>query len=275
MMVSKPTVFISLLVHVLLLALLYCFAKPADLPEPPKSMQAVLMAVPASKISAQSTPAKPTTAVAKPQPEPKPEPTPKPVPEPTPKPTPKIEPKAKPEPAPKVEPATKAKADPVLDIKPPVKKPVVDKKPVKPHFDDAAFDKEIADVEAESQRLNDQATKRKRDADAAAKVAADAQARLQAEQIGQYMLAINKKIKSQWRRPASVVTPNLVSLLRITVLPGGEVASVVIQNSSGNEAFDVSAKEAVARASPLPVPSDAVLFREQFKVFMLKYKSEN
>ena len=49
---------------------------------------------------------------------------------------------------------------------------------------------------------------------------------------------------------------------------------MVITQPSGNEAFDASALEAVRRASPLPVPSDPTLFREQFKVLMLKFKPE-
>ena len=98
-------------------------------------------------------------------------------------------------------------------------------------------------------------------------------ARDQAAQIREFTEAIHKKIKSQWRRPANV-NAQLTTGVRITVLPGGEVASVIVTRSSGNAAFDASVKEAVERASPLPVPSDVMLFRENFRVFSLNYNTE-
>lgn len=267
MTLSPRTIIASLLLHVLVLVLFWLFASPSTLPEPPKVMQAVLMSVP---------PGPPAKApAAAPAPAPAPEPLPPPV-----QPKPPVPPK--PEPATKPVVPPKPKPEAVL----PAKKP---EKP-KPKIDDQRLDQEMAEIEAEASRVKaaDDA-RRKREAELrqqalaqalkdeaeamAADAAAAARARQMAAQIGEFQIAINKKIKSLWRRPANV-TGKLVTEMRITLLPGGEVASVLITRSSGNQAFDASAEEAVRRASPLPVPSDPLLFREQFKVLILKFKPE-
>ena len=61
---------------------------------------------------------------------------------------------------------------------------------------------------------------------------------------------------------------------RQVTLPDGTILSQRLLKSSGNPAFDASVKEAVERASPLPVPSDVMLFRENFRVFSLNYNTE-
>ena len=205
---------------------------------------------------------------------------------------------ALPEPLPEpVKPLPVAKPKPVLPPKPiPATKPVpanpAIKQPdaVKPKPVIEPPDEELAAIEKESKRISDEqaATRKQREADARQKAIADAlkaeadaiaadaaneRARRMSAQIGEFQLAINRKIKSSWRRPAAVAG-KLVTELRITLLPGGEVASVVVVKSSGNDAFDESAKDAVSRANPLPVPSDPALFREQFKVLLLKFKPE-
>lgn len=277
MKLSLPNILLSLLIHGVVLALFWVYAKPASLPDPPKVMQAILMSAPAAMATEApmtSTPNEPVATIPveppapQPLPEPKPDPKrePKTVPLPSPKPTPKPEPKVESKPTPK--PSVPAKPKPVIE----------------------PIDEELEAVELETKRLAEaQAAARKQreaearqqaiadalkaEADAIAADAAKERARLLSAQIGQFQLAINRKIKSNWRRPAAV-SGNLTTELRITLLPGGEVASVVVVKSSGNDAFDESAKDAVNRANPLPVPSDAVLFREQFKVLLLKFKPE-
>lgn len=258
--------------------MLWLFATPAKLPEPPKVMQAILMAAPASAVTASPEPVAVTAPVA---PEPVKIEPPKPVPPTPPKPVP-------PKPTPPKPAPEKPKPEPVL--KPLATKPAPVKPEVKPKPAIEPVDDEFAAVEKESKRIADeQATARKqREADARLKAAADAlkaeadaiaadaaneRARRMSAQIGEFQIAINRKIKSNWRRPVAV-SGKLVTELRITLLPGGEVASVVVVKSSGNEAFDESAKDAVSRANPLPVPSDPALFREQFKVLLLKFKPE-
>lgn len=280
MKLSLPTVLASILLHGVLLALLWLFAKPANLPEPPKVMQAMLMAAPAGMTTASPEPV--PEAPAPPEPAPVQPETPKPPPAPV-KPLPVAKPVVPPKPAqpPKPEPVIKP-----APAKPEIKKPEV----VKPKPVIEPPDEELAAIEKESRRIADEqaAARKQREADARQKALADAlkaeadaiaadaaneRARRMSAQIGEFQLAINRKIKSNWRRPAAV-SGKLVTELRITLLPGGEVASVVVVKSSGNDAFDESAKDAVSRANPLPVPSDPALFREQFKVLLLKFKPE-
>lgn len=277
MKLSLPEIIASIFLHGILVALFWLYAKPAELPEPPKVMQAMLMSAPSSTIAASPELAAEPAPAPEPPLEvepPKPTPPPKPAPQ---KPTP-----PKPEPVPtKPVPVPK----PLVTKPAPAKPDVVKPKPIIEPIDD-----ELAAVEKESKRFADEqaAARKQRETEARLKAAADAlkaeadaiaadaaneRARRMSAQIGEFQLAINRKIKSNWRRPAAV-SGKLVTELRITLLPGGEVASVVVVKSSGNEAFDESAKDAVSRANPLPVPSDPALFREQFKVLLLKFKPE-
>jgi len=280
MKLTLPTVLVSLLLHGVLVMLLWLFAQPAKLPEPPKVMQAVLMTLPVSTTPSGPAPSPETrTDVAPPEPEPV-KPTP-PKPEPLP---------VKPAPVkPVIEPVQVKKPLPEPALKPAAIKPMTKPEPVKPK-PAPEFDDELAAVEKETKRIADEqaAARKQREAEQRQKAAADAlkaeadaiaadaaneRARRMSAQIAEFQQAINRKIKSNWRRPASV-SGKLVTELRITLLPGGEVASVVVVKSSGSEAFDESAKDAVSRANPLPVPADSVLFREQFKVLLLKFKPE-
>lgn len=271
-----PSFLLSLLGHALLALALFFWVRPAELPEPPKVMQAVLMSAPMAALSTPvATPEPPPVAPIElpppPQPAPPPAKTepPKPLPREAAKPVPTAKPVEAEKPA--------AKAPPKAE--PPKPEP-------KPAIDPRRMEEELAEVEAETQRMEKASKQREAElrqqalnqalnaeAEAAAQLAANARAREQAALIAQYQLAINRKIKSQWRRPPST-TGRLETVMRITLLPGGEVASVVIVSSSGNAAFDASAQEAVGRADPLPVPSDPTLFREQFKVLLLKFKPE-
>ncbi len=52
----------------------------------------------------------------------------------------------------------------------------------------------------------------------------------------------------------------LEGVLSVQTIPGGEVISVTINKSSGNEVFDRRAVTAVEKASPLPLPADPALF---------------
>lgn len=275
-----PSTLGAILLHLLLGLMLWVFARPHQLPDPPPVMQAVLMSAPPGGAPTPS-----------PMPAPAPAPAPLPAPEPVVKPQPKPElPKPKPEPAKPEKPApAKPKAEKPAVPPKPTATPVEPKKPVKPRIDEKLFEEELANVEAESSKAREQAEKRKREAEARQKAlaaamkdeadamaeaaAADARARQMAAQIGEFTRAIDRKVKSVWRLPPNT-SHGMMTEMRITILPGGEVASVLVTKSSGSSALDASAQEAVRRASPLPVPSDPVLFREQFKVLTLKLKSE-
>lgn len=78
-------------------------------------------------------------------------------------------------------------------------------------------------------------------------------------EIDRYRALIQEAIRMVWHVPDNV-DPNLVSQLLVRLAPGGDVLEVRISKSSGNDVLDRSARTAVLKASPLPVPDNAVLF---------------
>ena len=140
----------------------------------------------------------------------------------------------------------------------------------------------------EEKRLKEQAEKRKaeakkreqekkRKAALAKKKQQEAESRKQAEQDLRRQLAqeakdraastrkqsaiqkaintISNKVERYWVRPATV-DQQLKCVIRIKMMPGGEVISAQVIKSSGNPTFDRSAELAVRKASPLPVPEN-------------------
>lgn len=78
-------------------------------------------------------------------------------------------------------------------------------------------------------------------------------------QVDKYAALIQQVISQQWNVPDDVQKDQIGKLL-VRLAPGGVVLSVDIIQSSGNLALDRSARIAVLKASPLPVPSDPALF---------------
>jgi colicin import membrane protein len=74
---------------------------------------------------------------------------------------------------------------------------------------------------------------------------------------------------ANWRVPSN---DNLSAKVRITLNPRGEVLSVLITQSSGDDAFDASLKAAIERSSPLPIPDDAELAQKQFRTITFTFK---
>lgn len=276
MKLSWPAITLSLIGHAILVLILVLFARPHTLPEVPKAMQAMLVAPPTTVKAAPKS----SAPIVEPSPEPLPAPDPEPKIEP--KPEPKVKPKKELAPEPKTEtkPAQKPDEKPKANPEPkptPVKKPdpATDTKRVMDEakrIADAAQAKQEADARRKQQEVLAQQMQSEID-DLANSAANAALAKQQAAQLREFTLAINRKIKSQWRRPPQV-SGQLSTLMRITLIPGGEVTSVIVTKSSGNEAFDASVKDAVLRASPLPVPADAAVFRDNFRIFSLNYTTE-
>lgn len=79
-----------------------------------------------------------------------------------------------------------------------------------------------------------------------------------------YSAKIKAKIEKNWRFPPSA-RPDMRVEVRFQMVPTGEVTSVTIIKSSGNEAVDRSVIAAVKRAQPLPVTKDARLFEQEFR----------
>jgi len=184
----------------------------------------------------------------RPQPKPKP-PAPKPEPKPAPKPEPKPEPKPAPKPTPKPAPKPAAKPQPKPEPKP------------EPRISSAELAaiarSELSQaVEAESQQQ-------------AASATAD-------EMAASFAALIQQTVVNSWSRPPSARN-GLEVLLSIQLIPTGEVVSVQVLKSSGNNAFDRSAVNAVEKAGAFPelqkLPSGE--FEKTFRRFRLLFRPED
>ncbi len=90
--------------------------------------------------------------------------------------------------------------------------------------------------------------------------------------ISHYKNLILAAIRQQWLLPLHVKQGAYATLM-IKLAPGGTVLSVKIIHSSGDSALDRSARTAVFKASPLPVPKNTQVF-QQFRQLQLKVKPE-
>lgn len=97
-------------------------------------------------------------------------------------------------------------------------------------------------------------------------------ANMQSE-IEKYKALIENAIQQHWLVPEGT-NQNLSCELLIRVAAGGVVQSVSISRSSGDSALDNSARSAVFKASPLPMPEDHELF-DQFREINLTVKPEH
>lgn len=88
-----------------------------------------------------------------------------------------------------------------------------------------------------------------------------------------YKALIREAISQHWNIPQGT-NNNLTCSLLITLAPGGSVLGVQVLHSSGIDALDRSAIQAVYQASPLPIPSNADLF-EQFREIHLDVTPKN
>jgi len=92
-------------------------------------------------------------------------------------------------------------------------------------------------------------------------------------EINKYKALILQAISEHWIIPTQA-NKRLYCELMIRLAPGGVVLDVQVTKTSGDPSLDSSARAAVLKASPLPVPSNSNDF-EAFRQFVLKVKPEN
>jgi colicin import membrane protein len=92
-------------------------------------------------------------------------------------------------------------------------------------------------------------------------------------EVNKYLALIKQAIEQRWLIPPGV-DKSLSSELLIRIAPGGAVLDVQVMKSSGNVALDRSARDAVFKASPLPVPTDSDAF-DQFREVVVKVNPKN
>jgi len=206
---------------------------------------------PAPKVEAAKPP-----EPAPPQPEP-----PKPVPEP-PKPTPEP-----PRPIPKAEPAPPSKAEIALKAK---QEQAERARVEKEKRDTEKREADKRDAEKKKQddkRLADARERQAREAEAlkalagreqvTAAKAADA---AQAKAMDDYIRRIQSRIKGNVVLPPDLAG-NPEAVFDVLQLPTGEIIDVQLRKSSGVRAYDEAVQRAIIKASPLPKPDTADLFR--------------
>jgi len=91
--------------------------------------------------------------------------------------------------------------------------------------------------------------------------------------LDQYKAKIIQAIQQQWIVPTSA-SKNLSCVLLVRLAPGGVVLGVQTVTSSGNPALDRSARVAVFKASPLPVPKNPAVFNK-FRELRLTVRPEH
>ncbi|MEE2603606.1 MAG: cell envelope integrity protein TolA [Pseudomonadota bacterium] len=199
--------------------------------------------------------------VSKPKPEqkPAPKPEPKPKPKPKPKPEPKPEPK-KPEPKPKPKPEPTKKPDPKPAPKP---DPKPDPKPVIPDIEEPSLEEMLAEEELEMAKPMEPSQQESQDAVSNADQS-DVEVASFKDQIG-------AAIYQRWRIPGNYRNrDDLKVIVRIHLIPGGEVVNVTVVETSGYPQLDESIVNAVELASPLPVPSGET-FNQNFRSFLFGF----
>ncbi len=89
-----------------------------------------------------------------------------------------------------------------------------------------------------------------------------------------YVGQIQADIVQNWSRPASARN-GMQTLLKVFLVPTGEVVDVSVIESSGNDAFDRSAVQAVRKVRRFDVPKDPRLFESKFREFEVLFRPED
>ena len=146
-------------------------------------------------------------------------------------------------------------------------------------------------AEVERKKKAEQDKQRKAEAEREKKAAAEAARREAAEEalqaqlaeetaqaraesaLSQYIPYIQDKIQRNWLRPAGSPA-GLSCLILVKLIPGGEVVDAKVVRSSGDPLFDRSVETAVLKASPLPLPEDAAMFK-YFREINFNFNPDN
>jgi colicin import membrane protein len=89
-----------------------------------------------------------------------------------------------------------------------------------------------------------------------------------------YVAQIQAEIIQNWSRPPRARN-GMQALLRVFLVPTGEVVDVTLLESSGNESFDRSALLAVRKAERFQVPDDPRQFERNFREFEVLFRPED
>lgn len=134
-------------------------------------------------------------------------------------------------------------------------------------------------LEAENKRIEQEKERQQRE-DQLKKELELEQQRLAAERkarnetiISKQLAIIRGYIEQRWIKPASA-KPGVVCVVKVSLIPSGEVINIQYIKRSGNAAFDQSVYSAVKRSSPLPLPPVEYGLSDQFRQITLKFGTE-
>ena len=85
---------------------------------------------------------------------------------------------------------------------------------------------------------------------------------------------IQREIVQNWSRPPSARN-GMQMLLKVRLVPTGEVVDVAVLESSGNDAFDRSAVLAVQKARRFQVPTESRQFEKNFREFEVLFRPDD
>lgn len=174
---------------------------------------------------------------------------------------PAAKPPAPPRPAPPKPPAPKPKPEPK-----PAPAPEPPPKP-KPEPDEA--ERQRAEAQERLRAIEDEATRR-----ALQDEAADIEQRVSERAAMTYVHAIKQAISRQWTRPPSARN-GMQARLMLHLAPTGELLSVQLVTSSGDQPYDRSVQRAIRKAGRFKVPENRRLFEAEFRRFTILFRAED
>ena len=136
---------------------------------------------------------------------------------------------------------------------------------------------EIEPEEEDIQPVNEEAVRAAFEQELALAVVGEQNARKAVtddEKAMAYVAQIQREIIQNWSRPPSARN-GMQTILRVHLVPTGEVIDVNIEESSGNVAFDRSAVQAVSKSGRFVVPADALRFERDFRVFTVLFRPDD
>ena len=104
-------------------------------------------------------------------------------------------------------------------------------------------------------------------------IARKAEEKRQATIIDKYKALMHQKVRQNWFQQPSF--KKKVCVLKINMLPTGDVMNITIVSSSGDPIFDRSVYHAIERSSPLPVPPPEAGLFEIFRELNFEFGSES
>jgi len=94
------------------------------------------------------------------------------------------------------------------------------------------------------------------------------------EKAQAYVAQIQRDIVQNWSRPPSARN-GMQAVLRVFLVPTGEVVDAIVEESSGNESFDRSALLAVNKTDRFIVPRESRQFERNFREFTVLFRPED